>query len=102
MSTKRDEMEQEIKKKEMVIQKEMELKMVYCNNENIMSGYKLEQSKRVRGAKELKDVLLNSEKNEMQTVIIELIPKVERFNLMSLEMKKGVEAGFSINYNYIC
>lgn len=37
----------------------------------------------------------------MQKQLIELVPMVEKFNLIAKEMGKNIEAGLSIDYNYI-
>jgi len=37
----------------------------------------------------------------MQKQLIELVPMVEKFNLIAKEMSKNIESGLSIDYNYI-
>jgi len=54
-----------------------------CQNENIISEYKLELNKRTKNAKEVKDLLVKKEKAFLQKQLIELVPMVEKFNLMA-------------------
>lgn len=37
----------------------------------------------------------------MQKQLIELVPMVEKFNLIAKEMGKNIESGLSIDYNYL-
>lgn len=37
----------------------------------------------------------------MQKQLIELVPMVEKFNLIAKEMNKNIESGLSIDYCYI-
>lgn len=94
-------MKQEIEKKEVIIRKELEVKMVLCNNENILNDYKLELSKKMKNTSELKELLIKKERIELQKQLLELVPMVEKFNLIAKEMNKDVECGLSVEYQYI-
>jgi hypothetical protein len=59
-------MKEEIEKKEKMIEKEMELKMIGFNNENILNNYRHEEEKKEKKKKELMDILIKSEKLEME------------------------------------
>ena len=53
-------------------------------------------AKRVKNANEVKELLVKKERIELQKQLVELVPKIERFNLMAKEMNKRVETGLSI------
>ena len=72
-----------------------------CQNENIITEYRLELAKKVKNAKELRDLLVKKEKGFLQKQLIELVPMIEKFNLMGKEMNRRVEAGLSIEYKFI-
>lgn len=72
------------------------MQTIICHNANIISEYQMETSKRTKNAKEVKDLLIKKEKIELQKQLVELVPQVERFNLMAKEMNKHVECGLSI------
>jgi hypothetical protein len=44
---------------------------------------------------------VKKEKIELQKQLVDLVPQVERFNLMAKEMNKKIECGLSIEYKYI-
>ena len=62
--------------------------MILCNNENILNDYKLELSKKMKNAGELKELLVKKERIQLQKQLLELVPMVEKFNLIAREMDK--------------
>lgn len=78
------------------MKKQLQLQTIMCHNENIITEYKLEQNKRTKNAKEVTDLLVKKERIELLKQLTQLVPQVERFNLMAKEMNKRTECGLSI------
>lgn len=58
------------------MKKELELQTIICHNANIIEEYQLEYKKRVRNAKEIKDLLVKREKIELQKQLVDLVPQI--------------------------
>ncbi len=48
----------------------------------------------------MKNSLIKKEKIELNKKLIELVPMVEKFNLMGKEMGKAIECGLSVDYKF--
>lgn len=84
---KRSQMTEQ-EKKEHEIEKEIQAKIIQCNNENIINERNLQIHKRKREAEELRKILVKKEKVELQKQLLVLIPMIRRFNLIAREMKR--------------